>query len=198
MHHSALIGQLAGLVAISTLVPYVRSIFKGITKPNRATWLIWACVQTVLLASYHSSGATTTIWLAASFTAIPIIVFLLSIKYGVGGYKGLDIFCLTGAAIGLLLWKLTDSPELTLYINIFVDFLGFLPTIKKTYLQPGTEDTLAWAVGTLATILNVFALTTWELKIAVYPVYLLITNMTVTILATGKLQERLNKQVSNK
>jgi hypothetical protein len=191
MHHAALLGKLAGFVSLLALIPYIRSILKGKTKPNRASWFIWAVVSTVLLASYHYSGATTTIWLAATFALIPIIISIFSIKYGVGGYEKLDIVCLVGAVTGLILWKLTSNPQTALYLNIAMDVLGFLPTIKKSYLQPETENTTAWLIALVANIVNVLALTTWQFKIAFYPIYLLFMNFIVALLVTGRLQRLL-------
>ena len=190
MHHAELLGKLAAALAFVGLIPYIRSILEGKTKPNRASWLIWVASATILLFSYHSSGATTTIWLAAAYALIPAIIFLLSIKYGVGGYTKLDVICMAGALIGLMLWVLTDNPVVALYVNIAIDALGFMPTIKKAYLQPGTENTTGWFIGgMLAASLNVLALTTWELKIALYPIFLLIANTTVAVLATGMAQK---------
>jgi len=193
MHHAIFLGQLAGLLSITAIIPYVRSILRGDTKPNRASWLIWAVEGLILLASYYFSGATTTIWLTISFAVIPLVVFALSFKYGVGGFNRLDMVCLFGALIGLTLWRITRSPVVALYINILVDFLGFLPTIQKSYLHPETENSLAWIIGTSATALNVLALTTLKLQIALYPIYLFLANGVVTILVIGHIQKRLSR-----
>ena len=190
MHLSELLGKSAGIIGFVALIPYVRSILQGKTKPNRASWLIWAAVSLSLLASYHYSGATTTIWLTLSYTIIPLTVFLLSFKYGSGGYTRLDIVCILGAITGLILWRVTHNPVTALYLNIFVDALGFLPTIKKAYLLPGSENQLAWNISVLANTLNVLALTTWQLKIALFPVYNLTFNAIVAVLLLGVVKRK--------
>lgn len=190
MHLSDLLGKSAAILALIVLIPYIRSILQGKTKPNRASWLIWTVVNVSLLASYHYSGATTTIWLAASYNIISVTVFLLSLKYGVGGYAVLDIVCIVGALLGLVLWKLTDNPTTALYLNIFMDALGFLPTIKKAYLSPGSENTFAWSMSVVANVLNVCALTTWQLKIALFPIYNLTFNAVVAVLLFGIIQKK--------
>jgi hypothetical protein len=183
-------GILAGFVAASGFIPYIYSILKGKTRPNRASWLIWAALGGLLFASYVSSGASTTIWQPLSFAIGPVIVFVLSIKHGVGGYNKLDVFCLAGAALGLLLWKLSNEPQAALYLSIFVDALGFLPTIKKAYFQPGSESRLAWSIGVTSTVINLFAINSWTLEIALYPIYLVIFNSAVLILLFGSVQKR--------
>lgn len=189
MNHQ-LFGEISGIIAILAFVPYIASILRHETRPSRASWVIWAVLGIVLLVSYHSSGATTTIWIPIVYATLPLIVFALSFRYGVGGYNYLDLVCLTGAAIGLLLWKITHVPETALYLNIFVDALGFLPTYKKAYLQPASENLPAWVIGTLATLLNLLAINKWQLNIALYPLYLAVFNGGVPITLAIRSRQR--------
>ncbi len=187
-----MIGKIAGVVAVLAFAPYVWSVLKGRTKPSRASWLIWSVLGVSILASYHSSGATDTIWIPIIYAIMPILIFLLSLKYGVGGYAKLDIVCLIGAAVGLIAWKLTDSPQTALFINIFIDGLGFIPTFKKTYVDPNSESRLAWIIGASATIVNLFAINSWDLDIALYPIYLALFNSIVVVLLLGVVQRQFN------
>src|SRR5688572_28706718 len=118
-----LIGKIAGILALISLVPYIVDIFRGNTKPERTTWAIWSVVSTILFFSYYASGARETIWVGLMWMLGTVIVFLLSIKYGVGGTSKLDIACLIGALFGLLLWFITKDPTKALYINLAMDFL---------------------------------------------------------------------------
>lgn len=195
MNHAELLGKSAAILALLAMIPYIRSIFRGETKPERASWFIWVVVNYSLVFSYHSSGATTTIWLNIAYVLTSTTVFLLSLKYGVGGYTRLDIFCLLGAAAGLVLWWLTSDPVTAVYMNIAVDALGFLPTIKKAYFHPGTENKLSWNLSVISNGLNVLALTTWQLKIAAFPVYNLIFNALLAILLYGVVQRKFKRIV---
>jgi hypothetical protein len=190
MNVSELLGQLAAVLALTCMIPYVRSILQGKTKPNRASWFIWLIVNCSLVFSYHSSGATTTIWLNIAYIFTTLTIFLLSLKYGTGGYTRLDITCLLGAAAGLVLWWLTDNAVIALYMNVFVDLLGFLPTLKKAYLQPRSENSTAWDMSTVANALNVAALTTWQFKIIVFPIYNFTFNALTAILLYGIIQKK--------
>lgn len=194
MNISQLLGQAAAILAFVGLIPYIRSILRGETKPNRASWFIWLIINCSLVASYHSSGATTTIWLNLAYVITTSTIFILSLKYGVGGYTKLDISCLVGAGAGLYLWWLTKNPLTALYLNVFVDALGFIPTIKKAYLQPKTENKLSWNISTLSNALNVTALTSWQFKIALFPVYNFIFNAIVALLLHGVVPKKLKQR----
>lgn len=190
--NSQLLGQAAAVLALIGIVPYVVSILRHKTKPERASWLIWALVNYSLVFSYHFSGATTTLWLNIAYCATTTMIFLLSLKYGVGGFTRLDIACLIGAAVGLILWWLTDNPVTAVYLNVIVDAIGFLPTIKKAYLYPGTENKLSWNISVAANVCNVLALTTWQFKIALFPIYNLTFNLLVAALLYDVIQKKLH------
>ncbi len=80
-------GILAGLLSVISYIPYVLDTLKGSTKPERATWFIWSVLTTILLFAQLAKGATNSIWLTVVQTFGPILIFLLSIKYGEGGFK---------------------------------------------------------------------------------------------------------------
>jgi hypothetical protein len=175
-------GQTAGLLSIAAFALYWISIVRGKTRPNRATWIILTVVGILLASSYYSEGARETIWVPLSYVIGPAIVVLLSIRYGEGGWDPLDKFSLIGTLLTIPLWILSGSALLTLIINIFIDFLGILPTIKKSYLDPSGEDTFAWGITALSGVLNMFAIVVWSFSIVIYPLYLLIVNGLIFLL----------------
>lgn len=179
---TAITGKVAGIISLAAFVPYIVAIFRRETKPNRATWLIWTVVGFMLAISYYSSGAKHTIWVPVSYLIGPFITALLSIKYGEGGWTRFDRYCLLGAGASLVLWWMFNSPLVALLINIFIDLLGSLPTIKKAYHEPEKEDRLAWALFFIGNIVNLFAVGIWTFAIAVYPVYMFLGSSLIAAL----------------
>lgn len=84
-----------------------------------------------------------------------------------GGFSKLDIVCLFIALIGMLAWVTTNSALLALCFGTLAGKAGFLPTIKKAYFFPETENTLSWTMCSGASILNIFALNTYAPSIVV-------------------------------
>jgi hypothetical protein len=181
MIHS-IIGVTAGVLAFVAFIPYIASIIKGKTKPQRTTFAIWSAISLVTLFSYFATGARETIWVALVYAVLQISVFALSFKYGMGGFGKLDITCLSGAFIGIIFWIVTDNPAIALYVSIAAELLGWIPLLKKTYSQPETENTLSWVIGAIAACLNLFALTTLRFDIALYPIYVVISEGLVALL----------------
>lgn len=172
MQYHSLAGIASGALGIISFFPYLRSILNGETKPHRTTYGIWSFVGTVELVSYIASGATTTIILPLVFLLCEIAIFILSFKRGMGGTTKLDILCLVGAILGVIGWVITRNPEVALYLSISASLCGFIPTVKKTYLYPKTENTLAWSIAAGAAILNLLAISHWTLNIIAYPLYI--------------------------
>jgi hypothetical protein len=179
--HSYL-GIVAGIVTLLGFPPYIRSILQHKTKPHRATYGIWSVVGIVTAAGYIASGARTTIWVGVIYAILTTVIFLMSFKYGVGGIAKLDIICLIGALIGIILWISTKNPLTALYIGVAIEFLGTVPTFKKAYFQPETEDTLAWVIDNIGAFINLFALTSFSLHLLIYPLWNIIGGTAVTIL----------------
>jgi hypothetical protein len=175
-------GVIAGVLALTAFVPYIIAILRGSTRPNRATWFIWTVVGLLLATSYYSSGAHDTLWVPVAYVAGPLVVAVLSIKFGEGGWTWLDRLCLFGAAASAPLWWLSGSPLIALVINLLIDALGALPTIRKSYYNPQGEDRTAWALGLAGATVNLFAIEAWSFEIAAYPVYMFVANATIAAL----------------
>ncbi|MBU0531580.1 hypothetical protein KJ910_03780 [Patescibacteria group bacterium] len=179
---TAFVGKLAGIISLIAFVPYIVAILRRQTKPNRATWWIWTAVGLMLGSSYYFSGASHTIWVPVSYTVGPFITALLSIKYGEGGWTRFDRWCLIGAGVSLLLWVVFREPLVALTINLIIDLLGALPTIRKAYRKPEEEDRLAWLLFFLGNTCNMFAVEQWNYAIAAYPIYMFLVCGTIALL----------------
>jgi len=183
MHDIASIaGKLAGIISLSAFFPYIFSILRKETAPNRASWIIWAIVSSIIALSYREAGASYAFLAPVGYVVGSTIVLILSIRNGVGGWTSFDRRCLIGAAISLLLWRIFNSPMSALLINLFINFLGTLPTIRKVWYQPETESKIAWTLFSLGTIVNLFAIEKWSFSMAVYPVSMIFIVGIVTVL----------------
>lgn len=186
-----IVGIGAGIFSLLGFVPYIVTILQGKTSPNRASWSIWASLGIVLAVSNYSAGARETMWLLSAYAICQITIAVLSFQYGEGGWNAFDRTCLLGAFISIILWQLFNSPLIAITISIAIDSLGALPTIKKSYLQPETEDLFSWIMFWIAGTLNICALAQWSVELTAQPIYLFTFNsIVVTLLLLPKLQNK--------
>ncbi len=169
-------GLLSGLLNIAAYVPYIRDTVRGNTKPHRTTWLIFSVMALSSFFSQVALGAQQSLWLVGTQSLAVLIIFMLSIRKGVGGLSTPDIFVLLASLIGLALWFLLGKPEYSLYANITVGFAALTPTIIKAAKAPKTETTLTWVLGTLAGFVALLATGSTRFEIIAYPIYVIFAN----------------------
>ncbi len=165
------VGIVAAIVATLAFIPYVLSILRGVTKPSQVSWFVWTFVGVTTAASYRASGASPTFWIAAAYVANSLIVALLSLKYCVKGSTRLDWVCFGGAIASLLAWLVLYSAPVALYLSVIADCLGVLPTLRKAWVDPNSEDRVAWLIGFAAAATSLLAVDDWAARISVYPLY---------------------------
>jgi hypothetical protein len=170
------LGICAGLLQLTALPIYLRDIFRGGTKPSRVTWWILCFLNIMIAASYFASGARATIWIPVAYAVGFFVIAVLSIKYGEGKWTSFDRICVAGAIVAACIWWFANIPQLALYLLVLIDFFGLLPTIIKTYQKPDTENRTSWVIATIASAINVVAIEAWTVAIALYPLYVVITN----------------------
>jgi hypothetical protein len=177
----SIIGYVAGAITFLAYVLYARSILNGKSRPSRSTWFIWTVLTFLIALSYSLTGADDTLWSAYGAAVGTLAIFLLSIKYGVGGWEKIDKFVLVGAVLGIGLWYYSGSAFIALLAYLTADLMGAIPTAVKTYVSPWEEEWFPWFVTVFANVLNVLALDVtaigqWELDVAVYPFYMVVIN----------------------
>jgi hypothetical protein len=178
---------LSGLIVLIGAPPYLFDILKGKTKPERATWFIWSVQGCIAFGSQAVLGAHWSLWFVGLNAAGNLAVWLLSLKYGVGGWKRIDIAALIIAAVGLLLSLVTRNALLALWGVVIADFAGVIPTLQKTYHHPESETTITWfALGT-SSLLAVGSVGTFKFSLLLYPIYFTFSNYVVLVAqALGK------------
>ncbi|HSW47806.1 MAG TPA: hypothetical protein VLG67_01885, partial [Candidatus Saccharimonadales bacterium] len=138
------LGISSSVVFLAGCFPYIRDILLKTTIPERAPWFIWTVLGVISFAALLAEGATWSLCLIAAFVVGDLIIFGLSLKYGVGGFRKRDVAALVGSAIGLYLWYLTRHAYISLFITILIDASGYLLIYVKVLEDPKTETVSAW------------------------------------------------------
>jgi hypothetical protein len=175
-------GLAAGFLSLIAYLPYARDTIRGVAQPNRATWIIWSLVGGLLFASYNAAAGGAARWVPLADALGPAIIAGLAVRYGKGGWNRLEMACLLLAGLSVIGWLLTGSPMVTLVINLFLAFLGAIPTFRNVYDHPDTEPALVWRVFLLSNVLNLLAIEHWSWSSAAYPVYAVFTAGLVNVL----------------
>lgn len=163
-----LLSALSGLVFLVAFVPYIRAILKGETKPNRATWVIWGSLDWITAFAMYAEGTLNGMIVGAATGAT--IVVVLAFIYGESVWKRVDVLCLVGAFIGIVLWQLYDNALFGILVSQAVILVGSMPTFLNAAKNPEQEDRTAWTMYWTGALLAVLALPEWTLAHAAQPV----------------------------
>ena len=172
----AVLGIGSAILNFIGFVPYVRAIVRGTTKPERASWWIWTILMLIAFAAQAAAGATWSLFLTGALFVGDLVIALLSLRHGYGRFKPIDFMSLAVAALGISLWKLTDSPLAALIVIVGVDFLGNWLTLLKSWRAPYTENIITWVFMSAAAIAGALSVGSFGTAKIIFPAYIAIAN----------------------
>lgn len=170
----------SGILCIFAVIPYAVSIVRGKTKPAKASWLIWAGVNTIILIGMVAAGTLNGQIVGA--TAGCWIITALSLRFGVPGWTVLDRACLAGAVLGVVLWALSRNPVLAIVTSLAVVSLGTVPTLVASWHNPEREHRATWIIFWTSSALATIAIPQWTVADAGQPLTFLALETSVIVL----------------
>src|SRR3989339_40446 len=163
-------------------VSYIIDTVKGKVKPNRVTFFLWALAPLIAFASEIKQGVGLQSLLAFVVGFWPLLTLIASFTNKKSEWKitKFDIVCGLLSLFGLILWLVTKVGNIAIIFSILADGLAAVPTIKKSYQYPETENGWIYSSGAIYAGITILTIKTWNFPHYAFPIYLFITN---TILA---------------
>ena len=129
MHNVLLLS--AAAITLASVIPYIRDIIKGTTKPNIVSWITWTLLTGIATVAEFSAHEYTTAFYTASAAVTTGMIVVLGFKYGYARYTAFDIVCQVMALVGFALWWIFNNPTLAVVASVTIDFIAALPTIRR-------------------------------------------------------------------
>jgi hypothetical protein len=179
---------LAAILGVVSVVPYIRDMLRGTTRPNMVTWGLWVLVQGIFVAAQWSAGASLSIVLPfVGMLAVLCVVVLGLFGYGYKKYGPIDIACLVISLSAIVLWQVTGNPMVALYLAVAADLFAGIPTFVKAYRDPASETLSAYLIAFFAAIAAGLSSTLIDVTNLLWPAYILIFNGgTVILILLGR------------
>ncbi len=87
-----LVAASALAISVGANIPYIFDIIKGRAKPERISWLLWTLLGlTYYFSAMFADGATL---FTLGELIGPVVIFILALKFGVGGKSRFDMIAL--------------------------------------------------------------------------------------------------------
>ena len=180
METKMIIAIVAAILAFIGNVPYLIDVIKQKVKPHPYTWFVWTIVSCIVFFGQLAKGAGVGVIPTAAAEIFTIIIFLFSLRYGFKHITRTDTFFLIIALLGIIPWVLTKDPTVSVIIAVAIDFVGFMPTLRKTWQQPKTEAPLLYGMNVLRHILMLLSLQAYNVATMLHSIAMIITNSAMT------------------
>jgi len=174
---------LGAIVQLVGVLSYIRGTLRGVTKPNRVTWLLWGVIPIIATVASWSDGvrwAALPVFMAGLG---PLLVFAFSFVNRNAFWKlgRLDYLCGLFSVGAIILWALTKTPAVAIVLSIIADALAAAPTLVKSWHHPETERIGPFVAGFTSQLSAVAAFKLFTFSELAFPIYLLIINAALVL-----------------
>ena len=176
-----ILGVIALIAGFAGYFPYVRDMLKGKTRPHAFSWLAWGSLETVAFFAQLAEGGGAGAWITAASAVISFSITIYAFSRADKQIEPLDWVALSGAFVGIALWRLTDNPLLAVISVTVSDALGFVPTFRKSFNKPHEETLAEYAFSSVKWVISVPALGSLSVTTWLYPVSLIFTNLSFVV-----------------
>jgi hypothetical protein len=169
----------AGLLTAVCVIPYLRDIYRGTTRPQRVSWLVFAVLSIVAAVSQFMDGAYAGAWLTGGAALGFTLVFLVSIRRGVGGMSFNDALSLIVASCGLGVSLAVQEPFIAVLAVVVAEVPAVSLTVQKALRDPKSETASTWLIDGLAGVCALLAVSELSLAQVLYPLHHIVANSCV-------------------
>ena len=175
----AIIGSLGGGY-------YLGATLAGRAQPNRITWLLWGIFPMIVFGAQRAQGVAGLSWTSFASGFTPLLIVTASCFNRKAYWKSAprDYALMAAALLGILLWAVTDRPNLAILFALLADLLAGIPTLIKAYRHPQSESWVAYAISTFGFGISFLAIPAYTFESTAFVVYVLVLNGTCAVLAS--------------
>jgi len=170
------------LIIIPQVILYFRSIIKWETKLHIYTKVIWLILTGIWFIIQINAWGWPWAWVLWATSATQAVSILLGIKYGISTITRFDTVLLILALLCIPIYLWLDNKIYALSFVIFIDFLWYIPTYRKTYENPYTENMTVWMISNTKYLIALFALLEYSYATVAYPLFLFLANGSLLLL----------------
>ena len=171
-------GVISFLLVFGITFPYAWDILKGRAQPARSTRILFFILMTTTLIVQSRDFTSWVLALTVGEVLSQLILLALSVKYGLGGLKRVDIASYIMFSFALTAYLITGETLVGLFLLCLTDVVAFIPTLVKNFRDPSTDTPLFYAIGAVAPTFSLFAASDYsDLNQVLVPAYLIIINI---------------------
>ncbi len=172
-----LIGYISMIVAVAGYIPYYVTILNGKTKPHAFSWITWTFAIILVFVAQMSRGAGPGAWVTGISALACIGISVLALLMGDKDITRGDEMVFGVALASIPLWVVTRDPLWSVALMVIINHLGFIPTFRKTYRDPHSENLPFYYSVVIKFALGMVALDRLSLVTALFPLNCVLINI---------------------
>jgi hypothetical protein len=166
------------------IVPYIKDILHGTTRPNIVSWALWVLLLLIsLLAQVNAGASWSALMVFGDLIGTSTILVLCLVGYGYGKYGWVEFVCTILAIVAIIAWRLEHQPVLAICFAALADLMAATPTLVKSYRDPWSEAPGQYFLIAFAAGLAMLSTTIFDVVNLIFPAYLLLINGSIGTLA---------------
>lgn len=177
-----IISIIAILLTFTAYIPYIRNTFQGKTTPHVYTWFIWGLVTAIAYGLQVNAGAGVGSWVTLAVCVMCFFVFIISLGNGKKDITAVDTIFFILSFLALFLWLIAKKPVISVILVSSIDMLGFVPTIRKSWLRPYSETLFLYELNAFRHGLSLLALQQYSIVTWLYPLTWMFANGSFSLL----------------
>lgn len=181
MHSISTLGWVSFILAILSYGFGAFAIVNGPARPSVISRFFWLVLSITNILSYLKIGAGSGIFLALANSIGSATIFLLSLRFGFLELKKTDWLAIIGSSMALFCYIFLKFKLIALAAGLLTHFISGLPTFKKTWRHPESEDLAFWALFAIASLFSLIGVL-YQHKSFIYPAYFLLFDAGMTLL----------------
>ena len=172
---------------------YIKDTVQGKAQPNRISWGLWAVPVMIAFSAQLSQGVGLQALATFMTGFVPLLVFLASFinKKSYWKLTKFDLMCGSMSLCGLALWHITKSGNMAILFSILADLLAGIPTLKKSFTNPESENWVASLFWLINISLAMLTFKTWTFAYYAFPLYIFLFDLTSFLLVRFELGKRI-------
>lgn len=188
--HFVILGAVIGMAG---MLSYIRDTVRGVTQPNRVTWLMWAIAPLIAFAAELQQGVGLRSLMTFVVGFGPLMIFMASFVRAQSPWRigPFDWLCGALSAAGLVTWLVTRHGTVAVVAAIVADALAATPTLRKSWSAPETESAAAYLAAAVNALITVMTIDRFTTANSAFPLYILAIASVQTALIVGRVGPRL-------
>lgn len=161
---------------------YIRAVLRGKARPNRVTWGVISIAPLIAFFAMLSKGVTFQEGLYTLGSGLsPMLIFISTFiaKYPAWKIEKFDLYCGSIAIAGLILWKITGEGNAAVALSIIADLFATLPTVKKAFYHPESENPYEFIAATVAGVITLLVISRYDFEHLAFTVYLVMITVVI-------------------